>query len=285
MNKNKDIRDSLINIAYTVDVQGQGATQFINQLCASVFSIKKNKKPTEKIKVHIFYGNIIEQVIISLNSIKSDDFDIVFRKISKSDLEFMQKFTKQQPNSQARAWCGIVYARLWLPKLMNDVDKCLYLDSDTLVRGSVQELYDSDLKGKCYGMIMGCIPEYGYNSGVMVMDLKRLRELNLWNDLVEHMRLHAYTYMLPDQTVINRFFKNEITELPLKYNYPPYTDRYRNATGDCDSAVIWHFYNGGTKPYAFVEADWCKVEWNQYLFDADKTMRKNQEAKSVTSNS
>ena len=276
MNKsrNNNVKSLKMNIAYTVDIQGQGAIQFANQLFNSIYSIKKTNTKNN-ICVNVFYGNITEQFIDNLNKLKSENFDIIFRHLSNDDMVFMQQFTKQNANSVARAWCGIVFARLWLAKHLPLEDRCLYLDSDTMVRGDLSELYSTDLNGKSYGMVMGCIPEYGYNSGVILMDLKKLRDDNKWDKLNEHLAKYARTYFLPDQTVINRFYKDDIFELPLKYNYPPNMDRPALKDDDCSKAVIWHFYNGGTKPVQFTQADWCKVEWNNLLNEASSIIFSN----------
>jgi lipopolysaccharide biosynthesis glycosyltransferase len=272
-NKKKQIKPikQKMNIAYTIDIQGQGALQFANQLINSLYSIKKHNN-NNNISVNIFYGNIHENYISTINKLKSENFDIIFRKLSDNDMKFMQQFTKQQPTSQARPWCGIVYARLWLAKHLMEEDRCLYLDSDTLIRGDLSELYNTDMGDKSYGMVMGCIPEYGYNSGVILQNLKKIREDNKWEGLNEHLRKYARSYMLPDQTVINRFYKNDIFELPLKWNYPPFGDRQAIKNDECSKSVIWHFYNGGSKPYAFTQMDWCKVEWNKMLLEANNIL-------------
>lgn len=272
--KNNKVKTSKMNIAYTVDIQGQGAIQFANQLFNSIYSIKKTNTKNN-ICVNVFYGNISEQFIDNLNKLKSENFDVIFRHLSNEDMKFMQQFTKQSANSIARAWCGIVFARLWLAKQLPLEDKCLYLDSDTMVRGDLSELYSTDLNGKSYGMVMGCVPEYGYNSGVILMDLKKLRDDNKWDKLNEHLAKYAKTYFLPDQTVINRFYKDDIFELQLKYNYPPNADRLALKDDDGSKAVIWHFYNGGTKPTQFTQSDWCKVEWNNLLNEASSVILKN----------
>jgi lipopolysaccharide biosynthesis glycosyltransferase len=272
--KNNKVKTSKMNIAYTVDIQGQGAIQFANQLFNSIYSIKKTNTKNN-ICVNVFYGNISEQFIDNLNKLKSEKFDIIFRHLSNDDMTFMQQFTKQNANSVARAWCGIVFARLWLAKQLPLEDRCLYLDSDTMVRGDLSELYSTDLNGKSYGMVMGCVPEYGYNSGVILMDLKKLRDDNKWDKLNEHLAKYAKTYFLPDQTVINRFYKDDIFELQLKYNYPPNADRLALKDDDGSKAVIWHFYNGGTKPTQFTQPDWCKVEWNNLLNEASSVILKN----------
>ena len=276
MNKsrNNNVKSLKMNIAYTVDIQGQGAIQFANQLFNSIYSIKKTNTKNN-ICVNVFYGNITEQFINNLNKLKSENFDIIFRHLSNDDMVFMQQFTKQNANSVARAWCGIVFTRLWLAKHLPLEDRCLYLDSDTMVRGDLSDLYSTDLNGKSYGMVMGCIPEYGYNSGVILMDLKKLRDDNKWDKLNEHLAKYARTYFLPDQTVINRFYKDDIFELPLTYNYPPNMDRPALKDDDCSKAIIWHFYNGGTKPVQFTQADWCKVEWNNLLNEASSIIFSN----------
>ena len=95
------------------------------------------------------------------------------------------------------------------------------------------------------------------------MNLRKVDNAENWKNLSEYMLVNAGTFMLPDQTVINRYYGSEIAELPRKFNYPPRTDSFY--TKECEEASIWHFYNGGTKPALFTEADWCKVEWNSYF--------------------
>ena len=52
--------------------------------------------------------------------------------------------------------------------------------------------------GKSYGMVMGCIPEYGFNSGVILTDLDKIRKDDKWDALREHLAKHALSYFLPD---------------------------------------------------------------------------------------
>lgn len=73
-----------INVAYAVDIQGAGAVQFANQLCNSIYSLKKNNVNNDVV-IQIFYGNISEQLIDSINCLKDKNFDIIFRHISQDD--------------------------------------------------------------------------------------------------------------------------------------------------------------------------------------------------------
>ena len=211
----------------------------------------------------MFYGHLDENVRRTLASLSNERVKVKIAEFKEDDMAFMQQFSKEDPTAAQRTWSGIVYARLWLPVYLKDARRCIYLDSDTLVRKPIRELWEWDLGGKAYGMAMGSVLEYGYNSGVLLMDLRKLDDQENWKALREHMDKYAKLYMFPDQTVLNRYYAGQITELPRKFNYPPRTDS--QYTKECDDAVIWHFYNGGTKPALYTESDWCKNEWNSYF--------------------
>ena len=160
MESDKDV----INVAYAVNVAGDGAAMFVNQLLASVASIARNGLGEDRVRAYILHGQLGDDVIKKLLGLKTDRFDVVCASFAQRDMDFMQQFTKNSPTSSQRSWSGIVFARLWLPVYLKDIDRCIYLDSDTLVRKPLREIWDFDLGGKAYGMAMGSVPEYGYNS-------------------------------------------------------------------------------------------------------------------------
>ena len=195
----------------------------------------------------------------------------------------MQSCTRQQPTAAYRAWCGIVYARLFLCELLPTVDRCIYLDSDMLIRKSIHELWTADLGGKKLGMVMGVVPEYGFNSGVIVFDFSAMRkDVGLLQRLREFMRKNAKSFLLPDQTVINRFFAKDICGLPLTYNYPPCPSSLGTDLKTLNDAHIWHFYNQPVKPVRFDDQGRALVVWNAELdlmFEEFKALQYGNEEK------
>lgn len=255
-----------IHVAYTVDIQGQGAIQFQDQLLANMHSLRRTKREEDVIHAHIAYANISADVMANLNRLSREDFKISFVKIPPADLNFMQSCTKQNPGSQARAWCGIVYARLFLCNMLPSLDRCIYLDTDMLIRGSLHELWNTDLQGKKMGLVMGIVPEYGFNSGVIVFDFAEMRkDADLYKRLCEFMQKNARNFLLPDQTVINRFFANDICPLPFIYNYPPCPAQMGTDLVNLNKAVVWHFYNQSVKPFRFDDQGRALVVWNAEL--------------------
>lgn len=260
-----------INVVYTVDIQGPGSFQFMDQLIVSIKSIKFSKSEDEDISVYVLYGNISTDFALSLTNLSTDGFKVILKPIGRDTLGLLQQFTKQSPMSQGRSWSGIVFARLYIPLIVPEIDKALYIDSDTLIRSPLSELYSFDLKDKMLGMVMGIVPEYGYNSGVILMDCKKIRETeNLYRDLESHMKQFARTYKLPDQTVINRFFGNNLGQIEtipgIEWNYPPMP---REIGSDrkmmMEKAKIWHFYNQFAKPIRYDDQDLARFEWQKIL--------------------
>lgn len=255
-----------IEVAYVVDIQGAGAFQFADQLVVSLKSMCETARPDDETVVHIVYHNLSDGVIGAIAKLTSDSFRIQFDRIPDGELERMQAYSKQRPDSPFRAWCGVVFARLYLARYLPKVDRVLYLDADTLIRGPLNELFSWDLKGKIFGMVPGIVPEYGYNSGVMVMDLKRMRDEDVFPAMDEHIAKYARAYKCHDQTVINRHFANEITPVDFKYNYPPMPGQLGTDRKMLVSAVIWHFYNQQVKPVRMDDQGFALVEWNRILF-------------------
>jgi lipopolysaccharide biosynthesis glycosyltransferase len=254
-----------LHVAYCIDVQGGGANQFNDQLFVSVKSLRDSRQPGDNIICHILYAHVSVELMERLHALDSDGFKVTTQHIEDGDMVYWQRFTRYDPRAQVRSWGGIVYARIWMPLFLKNCDRCIYLDADTMVRSSLRDLWNTDL-GDCWlGMNMGSVPEYGYNSGVMLMDLKAMRaDESLYPRLGKFMEEHAREYKCPDQTVINRFFVGKIKDIAREWNFPP-------SPGVADPALkkarIWHFYNGNQKPYRLAGDDFGRalVDWNNLL--------------------
>lgn len=126
------------------------------------------------------------------------------------------------------------YYRLSLPELLKDEEKCIYLDSDIIVRGDLQSLFDIQL-GDCYlgGVLSEGIQEdriYArelckriglknvstyINAGVLLLNLELLRKdkmVERWNELVPK------SFPAQDQDILNLTCFGRIRIIKLKYN-------------------------------------------------------------------
>lgn len=124
-----------------------------------------------------------------------------------------------------------VYSRLFIPNLLPEDGRVLYLDCDTLVDGSLEELFHMEMHGRPLALSGDCIPqaykrfvqipmEKQYcNSGVMLMDLARWRSCGCTKLLLNELASPAGPNPLGDQDVIVRCLSDLTEPLSPKWNF------------------------------------------------------------------
>ena len=124
--------------------------------------------------------------------------------------------------------------RLFLPELLDSsISRLLYLDADTIVDGSLDELVDLSMMDRPAAMVrdsltrahklhLGFSKEEPYfNSGVILFDMKRWREEKCSEKIVAHIKNVRAHYPSPDQDLLNVVCRGRIMTLPPKYNFKP----------------------------------------------------------------
>ena len=126
------------------------------------------------------------------------------------------------------------YARLFIGSMLPEtVNKALYLDADTMIKGSLKEMYETDISPYIVGGIRDSfsvlnkkvfdISKGGLfiNSGVLLIDVDKWR-----NDRIEDQIYKLFSdknhIFQGDQGVINYVFHGGCFELPIKYNVLTY---------------------------------------------------------------
>ena len=161
------------------------------------------------------------------------------------------------------------YNRLMIPWLLN-YDKVIYSDVDIIFTGDISEVYKIELneelvagvsgkvwkKGivKKYLLKIGANPEEYVNSGFLLLNSKKQRELNLKSS---YLSLVEKKFIYQDQDIINLVCKGRIKHLPEVYNikpidYPDYSPQ---------EAKVIHYI--GIKPWNYFTYSW-REWWNVY---------------------
>lgn len=116
-------------------------------------------------------------------------------------------------------------------------ERVLYLDSDIMVRGSLRVFFDLDFQGKVIGGISDILEEEHlkriirsdyvnnesiktnryFNSGVIVVDLKRWKAGNYTSKCLAKISNYKYEFM--DQDALNIVLKDNTIFLDSRYNY------------------------------------------------------------------
>lgn len=122
--------------------------------------------------------------------------------------------------------------RLILPDILEDCEKCLYLDGDTIVCEDISPFYDMELKdnliagvtalafvhGRTTARLEVPCADYYVNSGVLLMNLKEMRQKK---KVSEFLSFVERDYSCIDQDILNKVCYGSILNINYKYNLTP----------------------------------------------------------------
>ena len=140
------------------------------------------------------------------------------------------------------------YLRIFIPEILPEsVEKVLYLDCDLVVRHDIAPLWQTELGDKVLAaarnpffvrhddLEMPAGADY-FNAGVLVMNLKRWRELDGTARLIRFIEAHHDHLWAHDQDALNAVFCGEIRELAPHWNF--------------QTAMLWSEPDGLSLSYA-----------------------------------
>lgn len=206
-----------MNVLYTCD------DNYIWLMGISVISLFENNKGLPNLNVYLLGEQITDDNKARLQDI-SNRYN---RKITIIDVPAMDI-----PDALVSTrWPISAFIRLYSGELLpKELDKVLYLDCDTIVKGSLGELETWDMSGKVFCGVKDCISA-GYkrnigmddngvyvNAGVLLMDLSELRKVSIKDRLANFIDTYKKLINYADQDVLNGAFCGEIGVLPSYYN-------------------------------------------------------------------
>lgn len=193
----------------------------------SLTSLYENNKRLKEIRTFIIDNDISEINKERLRkTAKRYGRELTF--VSKVDLESLTG-----TSIYTGRWNIGTFFRLYLSSILpKEIEKVIYLDCDTIIRHSLEDVYNIDL-GDCsvagvddcrsdlYRVEIGCNPGTIYiNNGFMVVNLKKWREERIEERFTKFIRDRKGDCTYMDQAPLNGILgpTNQIYELPAKYN-------------------------------------------------------------------
>ncbi len=254
----------IIPIFFTIDA---GYAPYLSVALASLI---RNASKDYDYHIHIVYESITEDAINKLKTLETDNAKIIFTKMKDG----LESITNRKENLlKADFFTLTIYFRIFIPTMFPEYDKAIYIDSDTCIPGDISELYNYDLKDNLFG---GCtdiscadnpilceyfrlnagvsINEY-INSGVLLMNMKKLREVGFEKHFLYLLNKYHFDTVCPDQDYINAMAYGKILHLPNEWDAMP--------TGGkkvFDHPKIVH-YNLFLKPWHYDGVDYEEYFW------------------------
>ena len=206
--------------------------KYVPFAAASLQSLKENTN--SPIKVTVLYESLTEDNQHKLSKISNDDFEIQFCELSQ---EFQKAFGGDKNTLRADYLTFTIYYRIFISKLFPDIDKAIYLDADTIINADIKEMYDIELGDNLIGAIpdsficndkdaqiyasegIGVEKDRYVNSGVLLMNLKLMRELSFSEHFLQLLNKYHFDLIAPDQDYINVICRDRLLLLDTIWNY------------------------------------------------------------------
>ena len=199
------------------------------QVGASLFSLYNSNQDREQFDTYVFADNLTAD---SINKIKSIAARFSRRLSIISLADALKNLRDQNVVSYTQNRAMSTWARILMPDLVPlKYDRMLYIDADTIITGQIGELCRFqmnepmaavvDIICQQYKDMLGIKGPY-FNSGLLLIDLKKWRESNYGQVLLSRLLNEKKHYFLCDQDLINIVLNGHIAILPLKYNFFPF---------------------------------------------------------------
>ena len=263
---------------------------YLPYLAVTIESIKANNRARAKYKIYILEEKINENNKKNIFLMQNDYTEIYFinindyiKNIDTSIFTTINHFTKA------------AYFRFFIPDILKQYDKAIYIDCDLIVNHDLKDLFDIDMNSYCIGAIIDFWlqfsiynddnkkqyltkilgmkrPEKYFNSGVMLLDLKKLRSTNFTQKCIERLeKIKNPRYV--DQCIINSIFDGDFFFFVLKWNVQCNViydiENFENKIplqlakqflASKDNAYIIH-YCSGNKPWNKVGKEHYELWW------------------------
>lgn len=193
----------------------------------SILSLLHNNSDVEQINVFVIDNQISEQNKKNL---------VTVARMYNRNLYFLDKprfYEKLDFEMNTGRWHISTFFRLFMSSVLpQDIHKIIYIDSDTIIRKSLYDLYQIDLedyivagvddfRSNNYKLNIGLEPTSTYiNNGFLLIDLDKWKTYDIEHQFLNFINLYKGDITYMDQGVLNGVIgkMNKVKVLPPIYN-------------------------------------------------------------------
>lgn len=206
-----------MTIVYTCD------DNFVWIMGISMISLCENNRDMAKLEIYLLGDHICEKNKRTLSDI-AKKYNRVCHFVDVPDLDIPRQFTSAR-------WPKSAFTRIFSGELMpKDIHKILYLDCDTIIKGNISGLENLDTNGHVISAVKDCVSwqykkkiglsknDCYVNAGVLLIDLDKLRKMDIAQMMSDFVLSHYHLISYADQDILNGMFKGEFGVIPPEYN-------------------------------------------------------------------
>ena len=165
------------------------------------------------------------------------------------------------------------YYRLFIAEMFPDYTKAVYIDSDTVVRGDISKVFDTDIKdaylGACHEQVMVQTEEFGtyaekvvgvsrynfFNAGFMLINCEQFRVHFVLDKFINYLQYYNFV-VTQDEDYLNLICKDHVYWLDQRWN----TEVYGELRYPVEQAELLH-YIMTSKPWHYADCPYSEYFW------------------------
>lgn len=198
---------------------------YVIPTCVAIQSLIETNINNVNYCVHIIASELSEETIELFKCLKNNKLEIDIIKVNAS--KTFKNYHKYDNNAVCVASISSLF-KFMIADILPQLDKVLYLDGDIIIKSDISSIFNFDINDYYAAVVIDSgsiyykhkylkkVTNY-FNSGVMLLNLNKLRIDNMGKKLCEE-KINSRDSSLMDQNVFNIMFNNKIVLLPIKYN-------------------------------------------------------------------
>lgn len=192
---------------------------YVMQVSVVIASIKANQRKNVLYDIFVLTDGLFPNDETKLKSMESEYTKINIINVGTS--------YKDIPNKQK--WSNTVFIKFWIPYVIQNYDKVLYLDADAIINNDINDMYHIDLNNNYAGVVPDItqvlqdellteLDNY-FCAGVILFNTKKIREEYTLEQLIQYYVNNLEKFYSLEQDAFNYMFGHKVLHLHPKYQY------------------------------------------------------------------
>lgn len=197
---------------------------YVPFLAVAIKSLLINASSDYFYNIHVLTEGLDETNIDQLNTLKTDNCEIIINDVSK----YVRLIKANMDATLRDYYTTSIFYRIFIASMFRRYDKAIYLDCDICVVDDISKMYNTEIGDNIFGCVIdeivssnpvlhdyarnavGVEPSKYFNSGVLLINLKKYREEKIERKFVELMVKYNFQTIAPDQDYLNVLCKDKV---------------------------------------------------------------------------
>lgn len=272
-------RSRVVPIFFAVD---DAYTKFMMVTMKSVIA---NASKKYQYRMYVLHTNVTPVTQEVVKRLETSNCKIIFVDVTEELKRIEKKISLRD------YYTATTYYRIFIANMFPEYEKVIYIDSDTIVRDDIADMYQydlgknyigavrdqlvvqTDIYGKYVEKVLGISRGAYFNAGVVLINCEQFRKKNLLKQFIE--LLGTYTFVVAqDQDYLNILCKDKVLWLDPRWN----TQMIGKLPFEEYQSKLVH-YNLAAKPWHYED---CR--FGEYFWEYAKQTEKYEELQNILSN-